>query len=128
MRKTKLLAALAAGVVVLASQAALAEGDAAKGEKIFKKCKTCHTLVAGKKKPGPNLENLFGRTAGTVEGFKYSKAMVESGIVWDEATLDEYLTKPKAMIPKTKMAFAGLKKEDQRADLIAYLMEATKAE
>ena len=128
MRNTKLLAVLAAGVVALTSQVAFAEGDAAKGEKIFKKCKACHLLEAGKKKPGPHLAGLFGRTAGTVEGFKYSKAMIESGIVWDEATLDEYLTKPKAMVPKTKMAFPGLKKEQDRADLIAYLMEATQTE
>ena len=128
MRKSSVLAVLAAAVVALASQVALAEGDAAKGEKIFKKCKTCHYLEAGKKKIGPSLAGLFGRTAGTVEGFKYSKAMKNSGIVWDEATLDEFLTRPKAMVPKTRMAFPGVKKEQDRADVIAYLMEATKSE
>ncbi len=128
MRSSKLLATLAAGFMLLASQSALAEGDAAKGEKIFKKCKACHSLEAGKKKVGPSLAGLFGRTAGMVDGFKYSKAMKGSGIVWDEATLEEFLTKPKAFVPKTKMAFPGLRKEQDRADLIAYLMEATKAE
>ena len=105
----------------LGSGAALAEGDAAKGEKVFKKCKVCHTFDPGKKKIGPHLNGIVGRKAGAVEGYKYSKAMAESDITWDEASLDEFLTKPKAFVKKTKMSFAGLKKEDQRADLIAYL-------
>ena len=128
MRNTKLLAVLAAGVVALTSQAALAEGDAAKGEKIFKKCKACHSLEAGKKKVGPSLAGVFGRTAGSVEGFKYSASMKDSGIVWDAEVLDQFLTKPKDLVPKTRMSFRGLKKEQDRADLIAYLMEATKTE
>ncbi len=128
MRNTKLLAVLAAGVVALTSQVAFAEGDAAKGEKIFRKCKACHSLEAGKKKVGPSLAGVFGRTAGTVEGFKYSASMKDSGIVWDEEILDQFLTKPKDVVPKTKMSFRGLKKEQDRADLIAYLLEATKTE
>jgi cytochrome c len=125
MRRSNLIAALAAGVFALASHQALAEADLAKGEKIFKKCKICHSLEEGKKKVGPSLAGLFGRTAGTVEGYKFSKAMKESGIVWDEDTLDTYLTKPKDMVPKTKMNFPGLKKEQDRIDIIAYLKEAT---
>ncbi len=128
MRNSKLLAVLAAGVVALTSQVAFAEGDAAKGEKIFRKCKACHSLEAGKKKVGPSLAGVFGRTAGSVEGFKYSASMKDSGIVWDEEILDQFLTKPKDVVPKTKMSFRGLKKEQDRADLIAYLMEATKTE
>ena len=119
------LASLIAGFLLLGSQAALAEGDAAKGEKIYKKCKACHSLEAGTKKVGPSLAGLFGRTAGTVEGFKYSTAMKDSGIVWDEETLDGFLTKPKDVVPKTRMAFPGFKKEQDRMDLIAYLKEAT---
>ena len=105
----------------LSSGAALAEGDAAKGEKVFKKCKICHTFDPSKKKNGPHLKGVVGRKAGAVEGYKYSKAMAAADITWDEATLDKYLTKPKAFLKGTKMSFAGLKKEAQRADVIAYI-------
>ncbi len=105
----------------LGNGAALAEGDAEAGEKVFKKCKVCHSFDPGKKKIGPHLLGVVGRDAGSVEGYKYSKAMAAADITWDEASLDEFLTKPKAFLKKTKMSFAGLKKEDQRADLIAYL-------
>ncbi len=105
----------------LGSGAALAEGDAEAGKKVFKKCKTCHTFDPGKKKIGPHLKGVVGRKAGSVEGYKYSKAFREIDITWDEANLDKYLTKPKAFIKGTKMSFAGLKKEAQRADVIAYL-------
>ena len=119
------LPVLVAGVIAAASHSAAAEGDVAKGEKLFKRCAACHSLEAGKKKVGPSLAGVFGRTAGTVEGFKYSKAMMASEVVWDEETIDQYLEKPKTFIPKNKMAFPGFKKPEQRADVIAYLKEAT---
>ncbi len=108
-------------VAALGSGAALAQGDTAAGEKVFKKCKVCHGFDPGKKKIGPHLKGVVGRKAGAVEGYKYSKAMAAADITWDEANLDKYLTKPKAFMKGTKMSFAGLKKEAQRADLIAYL-------
>ena len=114
-----------AAVLAVAMPLAAVEGDAAKGEKVFKKCKACHVVDSEKNRLGPNLVGLFGREAGSVEGFKYSKAMAESGITWDETTLDEYLTDPKGYVPKNKMAFRGLKKEQDRADVIAYLKEAS---
>jgi len=109
----------------LFAQGALAAGDPASGEKVFKKCAVCHSLEEGTNKVGPSLHGIFGRTAGHVDGFKYSKVMAESGIVWDESTIDAYLADPKGYLPKNRMAFAGLKKETDRADLIAYLKANT---
>ncbi|MFD1695348.1 c-type cytochrome [Roseibium aestuarii] len=118
----------AAAVIGLALTAsAHADGDAAKGEKVFKKCAACHAVGEGaKNKVGPVLNGVIGRHAAAIEDFKYSKAMVDKGaegLVWDEATLATYLEKPKDLVPGTKMAFAGLKKEDEREDVIAYLKQ-----
>ena len=96
-------------------------GDAAAGKKVFKKCKACHYAAKDKNKTGPHLVNLIGREAGTVEGYKYSKAMKSSGIVWDEDTLTAYLRAPKKYLKGTKMAFAGLRKDSDIANVIAYL-------
>ena len=115
-------AAIALGLtVMLGAGAAHADGDADKGKKVFNKCKACHTLEAGQNRVGPSLHGIFGRAAGTVEGFKYSDAMMSSGITWDEDSLEIYLQDPKAKVPGTKMVFAGLKKEDDIEDLLAYL-------
>lgn len=122
MSMTKLAALGFSLAFALSATTAFADGDAEKGEKVFKKCKACHTIEKdGKNKVGPNLFGVVGREAGHVEGFNYSKAMEESGIVWTEKNLDEYLANPKTFIPKNKMSFAGVRKESQREDLIAYL-------
>lgn len=105
---------------------ALAGGDAAAGEKVFKKCKACHMIGDGAKtRTGPILTGIVGRTLGTNEDFtKYSDTMEEmgaAGVVWDIESLNAFLLKPKDFVTKTKMSFAGLKSDEQRADLIAYL-------
>ena len=96
--------------------------DAAKGEKLFTKCKACHNADAPKNKVGPHLVGIVGRKAGTADGYtKYSKAIKDSGIVWNEANLDKWLTNPKSMDPGTKMIYPGLKKAEDRANVIEYL-------
>jgi len=96
-------------------------GDAAKGKRVFAQCMTCHAVQEGRNNVGPSLYQIVGRTAGTVEGFKYSDANKGSGIVWTEEQLFTYLENPQATIPGTIMAFPGLKNPQDRADVIAYL-------
>jgi len=110
--------------LTIATPFAFAEGDAVAGEKVFKKCKACHVVDSDKNRLGPTLKGIVGRASGSIEGFKYSKAMSGAGLTWDEATLDQYLADPKGFIPKNKMAFVGLKKDEDRANVIAYLKEA----
>ncbi len=115
-------AALASAVLFAAP--AHAAGDAAAGEKVFNQCKACHDIEKGVNKVGPTLKGVVGRKAASVEGYKYSAGMTAKGaegVVWDEATLTAYLPNPKAYVPGTKMAFGGLKKPDDVANVIAYL-------
>jgi len=117
--KNYVFAALAAAGLMIATPAIA--GDAATGEKVFRKCKACHYVDKEKNKTGPHLVNIVGRKAGAVEGYKYSKAMAGSGLVWDEVTLAAYLAAPRKYLKGTKMAFAGLKKDSDIANVIAYL-------
>lgn len=113
-------------IVAAGAGAAQADGDAAAGEKVFKKCAACHVVDSDKKKVGPSLQNVIGRTAGTMEGFKYSKSMKEAGeggLVWSVETISEYLKDPKGYVKGNKMSFAGLKKDDDVANVIAYLQQ-----
>ena len=125
---TRLMPILAAAGLLSVTVAAnaLADGDAAKGKRVFNKCKTCHELTKNKNKIGPTLVGIIGRKAGSVPGFKYSSAMKNSGIVWDEKTLDQYLADPKKFVPGNKMVLAPIKKEQQREDVIAYIKEQQK--
>ena len=118
MRKIFMLTSL---LVMITLTPAVA-GDVDAGEKVFKKCKACHLVDQEKNKVVPHLVNVFGRTAGSLESFsKYSNALKESGIVWNDDTLNGFLEKPKAYVKGTKMAFGGLKKEEDRLNVIAYL-------
>ncbi|MCO5133734.1 MAG: cytochrome c family protein [Phyllobacteriaceae bacterium] len=129
--KLSLTSAVAALIVATGVTAAQAEGDAAAGEKVFKKCAACHVVDSDDKKVGPSLHNVIGRTAGTTEGFKYSKSMIEAGeggLVWSEETIGEYLKDPKGYVKGNKMSFAGLKKDEDVANVIAYLKQFSPAE
>lgn len=97
------------------------KGDAAAGEKVFVACKTCHAAEAGKNMVGPSLWNVHGRPAGQVAGFNYSAANKNSGIVWSNEKLFQYLEAPQRVVPGTKMSYTGVKDPQKRADLIAYL-------
>ncbi|MGM4893729.1 cytochrome c-550 CycA [Tardiphaga sp. 866_E4_N2_1] len=109
-----------------ASSFALAQ-DVAAGKSSFNKCLACHAVGENaKNKVGPELNGLNGRKSGTAEGYSYSDANKNSGITWDEATFKEYIKDPKAKIPGTKMAFAGIKKESEVNDLWAFLAQFDK--
>jgi cytochrome c len=114
---------LAAAVLVAGSGAAVAQ-DPAAGERVFAQCRACHQIgETAKNAIGPVLNGLFGRKAGTVEGYSYSDANKNSGITWDEPTFTDYIKDPKAKVPGTKMIYAGLKDEARIRDLIAYLKQ-----
>lgn len=121
--------AAATGLIMLLGAGALAqqapEADAAaalRGQRLFLRCASCHSISdGGPARIGPSLKDVIGRKAGSLPGYTYSPAMKSSTLVWDEATLDRWLTDPAALVPGTAMAFAGLPKAEDRAALIAYL-------
>lgn len=122
-----LILSAAVSVTVLTMPAFAHAQDVKAGQKVFKRCVACHTVdEGGRNKVGPNLWNIFGSTAGKRDvGYKYSAAMKSSDIVWDETTMSSYLENPRKAVPKTRMAFPGLKKTKQRDDVIAYLKSVT---
>ncbi|MGB2234860.1 MAG: c-type cytochrome [Candidatus Puniceispirillum sp.] len=120
MRKNLAISKMVLALSLVIGAAPAMAGDAA-SEKVFKRCQACHYADKEKNKTGPHLVNVIDRKAGSIEGYKYSKAMAASGLVWDEATLTAYLKAPKKFLKGTKMAFAGLKKDDDIKNLIAYL-------
>ena len=117
-------AALLAWLALLAPASAMA-ADTAAGQAIFARCKICHSIQAGAPNTvGPNLHSVFGRKAGSLPNFAYSAGMKESGVVWDDETLRKYLQNPKDFIPGNKMAFPGIKDENDVSNLLAYLHQA----
>jgi cytochrome c len=114
--------ALVATLIVggLAASAAAA-GNAARGKEVFQRCTVCHSLAAGENGIGPSLHGLFGRKAGTVPDYNFSKAMRNSGIVWNETALQKFLADPQAAVPGTKMESGAVDNPQALDDLLAYL-------
>ena len=123
MRIGRHIAWPAALALLAGAGTAVAQGDPEKGEKVFNKCKACHVVDKEQNRVGPHLVGILGRPAGSVEGFKYSDAMQGSDIVWEEETMAAYLKDPKGYIPGNRMVFPGLRKDEEIADLLAYLKE-----
>lgn len=123
-----------AAVAILAAGplgAAWADGDPGRGEDLFRQCMACHSLNEGENRVGPSLYGMFGREAGTVERYNYTPAMRDSGVVWTAETLDQHLADPRGFIPDNRMGMTfprGVPDPQDRADLIAYLEQATAAE
>ena len=110
-------------------QTLLASADLKRGQTLFLQCRACHSLEAGEPhKVGPNLNGMFGRKAGVAAGFDYSPAVMESDIVWSPEALDAWLERPSDFLPGNRMVFIGVKKPADRANLIAYLQQATATE
>lgn len=113
-------------VLAIAGVAHAQQGDAVEGEAQFRKCMACHSVGEGAaSRIGPVLNDVFGRRAGTYPGFSYSKVMVDAGkkgLIWSPETVSEWITAPRAFLPGTKMAFVGVKDDEERANIIAYLL------
>ena len=123
----RLPALLGAGLLLAAVGPALAQADARRGEQLFVECRTCHALDAGATPNalGPTLAGLIGRKAAAVEDFRYSPAMRRSNLAWNRQTLDAFLADPQKVVPGNRMPYSGLADARERADLIAYLSQAT---
>lgn len=118
------LAAL--GVSAMLSPTFAADGNAARGQRVFGACAACHSLEPNRNMTGPSLGELWNRKAGSLPSFmRYSPAVKSSGVVWNNETLDEWITDPQHLIPGNVMTFAGIKNSQQRTDLLAFLKQAT---
>ena len=119
---------LLTGTIVLlaASSAVYAEGDAARGQAKFEECAACHKLVRDENSVGPSLNGVFGRKSAELSDFRYSPALKRSGITWSAETLNTFIADPQKMVPANRMPYAGMLDAGDRADLIAYLLKASK--
>jgi cytochrome c len=113
-------------VILLQAGAARADGDPVRGEARFQECAACHKLAAGANEVGPSLYGIFTRKAGELADFRFSPAMKRSGIEWTPETLDKYIADPQATVPANRMPYAGMANASDRADLVAYLVKASK--
>jgi cytochrome c len=120
------VAASALTLLLAATGVARADGDAARGEKRFDECATCHSLKEGVNGVGPSLHAVLGRKAGSLDDFRYSPAMKRSGLTWTPQALATFIADPQKAVPNNRMPFAGMPDAAERDDLIAYLEKAAK--
>jgi cytochrome c len=120
---TVIAAAMFPAILVVSTASA---GDAARGEKRFEECASCHSVAAGQNGVGPSLHDIVGRKAASLDDFRYSPAMRRSGITWTPQALDTFVADPQKLVPANRMPYAGLTDAGDRADLIAYLEAASK--
>ena len=118
--------ALAGTMLIGAAVRAQTDGDAGRGEQRFEECASCHSVAVGENGVGPTLHGIIDRKAASLDDFRYSAAMKQSGIIWTVPTLDAFIADPQKLVPANRMAYAGLTDPGDRADLIAYLQQATK--
>ena len=127
MKKYQTTALALSAAIFLASQCLAAEGNVDRGRRVFGACAACHSLEPGKNMTGPSLANIWNRKAGSLESFtRYSDALKSANIVWDDKALDRWIADPQDVVPGNQMTFAGVEGVQQRADLLAFLKEATK--
>ena len=119
----RLVSSLLAATLLVSPAAFAADGNPERGEAVYQRCLACHALEHNR--VGPRHCRLFGRRAGSLPGYTYSAAMKKYGVVWNEETLDRFVENPLKAVPGTKMGYAGVKDPTERADLIAYLKQAT---
>jgi cytochrome c len=126
MKSLHLLAAAAVLLLAQPAKSSAADGDPAKGQSVFGACAACHSLEPGQNMTGPSLANVWNRKAGSLASFsRYSPALASANIVWDDKTLDAWIKNPQHVIPGNTMTFQGIKDAQQRADLLAFLKQAT---
>jgi cytochrome c2 len=113
-------------IVIFSSRTACADGDASRGEKRFEECAACHSVERGKNGLGPSLSGVFERNAAELEDFMYSPAMKRSKIRWTPQSVDAFIADPQKAVPANRMPYAGMPEAGERADLIAYLLKATR--
>ncbi len=127
MQRPFTIALMVLGVSALFSPTLAADGNAARGQRVFGACAACHSLEPDRNMTGPSLSGLWDSKAGTLPSFmRYSPALKSSGVVWNDKTLDEWISDPQHLIPDNVMTFDGIKNPQQRADLLAFLKEATR--
>ena len=125
--RSALVANVLGAAVLVAADAAQAQGDIKRGEKLFEDCRACHQVERGPSAGvGPSLFGVFGRGAATLDDFRYSPALKRSGITWTPQTINAYITDPQQVVPANRMPYAGMPDERDRADLILYLQQIFK--